>query len=531
MYRLLIAEDDSVEREALADLVDWQALGVQLSGSAESPEDAIDMTYSAGYDILLADIRQPGLSGMELAQTLMQHQPNLKAVVCGGQGEPGPGLRHIARPISLNELKTALAGLVKLLDEERASGTERLRDAVRAKEAHLRRHFFDRLVMGSLSDAELLKGLEHFGIGTMQGRFAMLLIELDGFDRQAMSQGWESLQMMLEAVRQAVEALGVDGLLDCAYIDRGRFGVLLGLTGAGKAGEARHGLEVAERIRSATLAASGGSVTVGIGSTVSRLRDLKQSFRSAAAALATKSDSGRGQVISHADSASQEPGQQAVDLAALEESLALAVQTASVAEARGCLDRLFSAARRKGWDDARLNATCMRLLTGIRQLLLDQGEQDGPVFENGAVWQKMLENPTAPEMAGLMDRCVAAAAGRLLQRRTMADRALVQRGMEWIEARLASRVTAADLALELSCSPSYVSAAFRRHTGKTLAASIRDARLDRALELLQDPANRVGEVAIRVGYPNVAGFYSLFKKKYGMNPAEYRENGSRNRQP
>ncbi len=524
MYRLLIAEDDSIERDALVDLVDWQALNLRLAGSAESPEEAIDMTYAAGFDLLLADIRQPGMTGSELAQALLANQPRMKAIVCGEQGSEQSAMRRIARPIGINELKAALAAAVKELDDELAGEgpAERLRQAVRSRETALRRHFFDRLITGSLSDGELLKGLEHFGVAAVQGRFAMMLVELDGFDRLSISMDWEALQMALEAVREAVTGLGLEGLLDCAYLERGRFGVLLDISKAGRAAETRQALLTAEKIRCAALTA-GFSVTVAVGSTVARLRDLRQSFRTAASALAVKGDWGRGQVVSHADGAAKEYDPSPVDLAAIEESLALALQTAGPAEARASVDRLFNAARRKSWEITRLGAASLRVLAGVQCLLRDLGEPDEAVMEGGAVWHALIGSATAPAMAAILNRCVERAAQQLQLRRESADRELVRRAMEWLTGRVEKPVTAAELSQALNCSPSYVGAAFRRHTGKTLAICLRDMRLEKALELLQDPANRIGEIAIRVGYPNVSGFCALFKRKFGMNPGEYRE--------
>ncbi len=524
MYRLLIAEDDSIERDALVDLVDWQALNLRLTGSAESPEEAIDLTYAAGFDLVLADIRQPGMTGTELALVLLGNQPRMKAIVCGEQGRQESAVRHIGRPIGINELKAALATAVKELDEEQAGEgpAGRLREAVHNRETALRRHFFDRLIAGSLSDGELLKGLEHFGVAAVQGRFAMLLVELDGFDRLSISMDWEALQMALEAVREAVTGLGLEGLLDCAYLERGRFGVLLDLTKAGRAKEARQALQAAEKIRNGALTA-GFSVTVAVGSTVARLRDLRQSFRAAASALAVKGEWGRGQVVSHADGAAKEYDPSPVDLNAIEETLALALQTAGPAEARACVDRLFNAARRKGWDEARLGAACLRVLAGVQTLLNDLGEPDDAVLEGNTVWGKLIACTSAGELAAILNRCVEQAALQLQHRRENADRELVDRAMDWLGGRVEKPVTAAELAEELNCSPSYVGAAFRRHTGKTLAVCLRDMRLEKALELLQDPANRIGEIAIRVGYPNVSGFCALFKRKFGMNPGEYRE--------
>ncbi len=533
MYRLLIAGDESIEREMLSDFIDWASLGVELAGSAESAEEAVNLSLTTYFDLFLTDARMQGAPGHELARLLLQHQPRLKVIISGNfmdfdealQSEDMRGCSFVAKPYNIGELKAVVTRLVKELDDERARAKsgEHLRQLVQENTPLIRRHFFERLVFGQLSDSEIVKNLDRFGMGSVQGRFTILLPELDGFDRLSMSQNWESLQMMLEAVRESILGLKLDGLLDIFYIERGRFAALLCLSSVEQQREARHVFAAAESIRGEAALCAGGSVTVGTGCTVSRIRDLRFSYRAASAALSCKGVVGRGQVISWSDTAlpSSEPVRQ--ELSALEEALALSVELGNAQEARGHVDRLMTAARRGNWGEKRAMAACMRLMTRLQALLSDAGEPDDEVFMNGESWVRLLSARDLPEMTALLNACVTAASERFHTRRVNAGRAIVSRMLEHIEKNLERRITAADLADEFACSPNHIGLVFKQEIGKALPDFVRDARLERACELLHDPSNRIGEVAIKVGYPNVSYFCSLFKKKYGVNPGEYRE--------
>ena len=48
-------------------------------------------------------------------------------------------------------------------------------------------------------------------------------------------------------------------------------------------------------------------------------------------------------------------------------------------------------------------------------------------------------------------------------------------------------------------------------------------RIEKAKQLLQDPAMRIHEVAEQVGYSDVAHFSKSFKKITGKAPGEYRD--------
>ena len=70
--------------------------------------------------------------------------------------------------------------------------------------------------------------------------------------------------------------------------------------------------------------------------------------------------------------------------------------------------------------------------------------------------------------------------------------------------------------------PSYLSRFFKQEMGINLSEFIDDCRIRRAKELLQNPNFMVREVALQVGYEAAHSFTRLFKKITGMTPQEYR---------
>jgi two-component system response regulator YesN len=52
---------------------------------------------------------------------------------------------------------------------------------------------------------------------------------------------------------------------------------------------------------------------------------------------------------------------------------------------------------------------------------------------------------------------------------------------------------------------------------------IRQLRIDRARELLENTWMRIGEIGEIVGYPNANYFARVFREATGMLPSEYRK--------
>ena len=71
--------------------------------------------------------------------------------------------------------------------------------------------------------------------------------------------------------------------------------------------------------------------------------------------------------------------------------------------------------------------------------------------------------------------------------------------------------------------PFYLSRLYKRITGQSISDFIMEARLDRAKQLLGDPALKIHDVGQRVGCESPSYFGQFFKKHTGLTPQEYRD--------
>lgn len=81
-----------------------------------------------------------------------------------------------------------------------------------------------------------------------------------------------------------------------------------------------------------------------------------------------------------------------------------------------------------------------------------------------------------------------------------------------------------DICAEFSCSRSYVSRVFKKHTGKTVGEYLTFARIADARNLLDYSTLSVTEIAFSVGFSDSNYFSNVFRKHTGMSPREYRIN-------
>ncbi|MEW6073134.1 MAG: sigma-54 dependent transcriptional regulator [Planctomycetota bacterium] len=83
IQRILIVDDDSLSREFLTEAV--RSRGFQAE-SVSSGEKALDRVQRPGVDLVLTDLRMPGLSGVDLVRELARVAPDLPAVVVTAHG-------------------------------------------------------------------------------------------------------------------------------------------------------------------------------------------------------------------------------------------------------------------------------------------------------------------------------------------------------------------------------------------------------------------------------------------------------------
>ena len=87
MLKLVIADDERVIRETLSNLVDWKSMGVELIGVCKDGIEAYNMILDESPDIVLTDIRMPGMTGLDLIREISQTDKQIQFIFLSGYEE------------------------------------------------------------------------------------------------------------------------------------------------------------------------------------------------------------------------------------------------------------------------------------------------------------------------------------------------------------------------------------------------------------------------------------------------------------
>jgi DNA-binding NtrC family response regulator len=113
MHVLLVEDSDEVSCITVEYL---HELGHEVTAVA-SAEQAIPKLAEARIDVVMTDVRLPGMSGLELARHLVKHYPTVPVVIASGygaidvemlMGEKLTTVSSLPKPYDLNDLDRTL---------------------------------------------------------------------------------------------------------------------------------------------------------------------------------------------------------------------------------------------------------------------------------------------------------------------------------------------------------------------------------------------------------------------------------------
>lgn len=112
MLRMIIADDEKIIRETISTAVDWASLDIEVVGLCKNGLEAYDMILDEYPDIVMTDIKMPGLSGLDLIERITQTGQKIEFVILSGYGDyeftkvaMKFGITHyLLKPCNLEEL-------------------------------------------------------------------------------------------------------------------------------------------------------------------------------------------------------------------------------------------------------------------------------------------------------------------------------------------------------------------------------------------------------------------------------------------
>lgn len=136
----------------------------------------------------------------------------------------------------------------------------------------------------------------------------------------------------------------------------------------------------------------------------------------------------------------------------------------------------------------------------------------------------LLKNADDKEISSYeeMCRCVNDMLGAINAHRGNKCEDVILRAIKYIEANCTKKITLTSVSKYVSLSPKYFSRLFKQQTNKNISDYIEERRIERAKEMMKFDENiKLQTLYEKLGYDAYSTFYKNFKKLTGMTPAQY----------
>lgn len=127
MIRLLIADDEKLEREALAELVQRRFERKVVLEVAENGRKAADTAVLWGADLILMDIEMPGMSGLDAARAVLAQRPSCRVIFVTAyslfqyahEAVHLGACDYLLKPVDPDELEASVRRAMRQIETER----------------------------------------------------------------------------------------------------------------------------------------------------------------------------------------------------------------------------------------------------------------------------------------------------------------------------------------------------------------------------------------------------------------------------
>lgn len=506
MFKVFIVDDEPLIIEGLKAIISWEEYGIEICGWAYSAESALEKITLTNPDILITDVRMPGITGLELINILNKSESKLKSIVLSGYDDfeyLKEGIKlgienYIIKPVSKEEFEATIVSTVNKLAKDNR------RDNVLRDINIIKHNILLRWLKGEIAHEELSERADIIGIGLDWTYYCAALIKpltVTDFahinpealisslaDLPGIYAFWESKStialilydqsMDKDTVCSKLESI-VSSLLETYGIPfRASCGSLASdFTGLSDS------YKLAEELMEYSLAYPGKKVLTDIPSNKSSLFNSGNTFLlyDLEKAFALKDSSKLEHIINKVICGMENSGMKSHAVREAAAITALKIIT--------CANKLLPEGIRLPEEEVNIPAVFeIQNLEEIRSFLL------------------CLLNKSISRITKVNEDI----------------NPIVNKALKYIELKYSEGISLKTLAAELNITPSYLGQVFKETTGEFFSDYLNKYRIEWAKINMLDKNTSSYDIGKKVGYPDPNYFYRIFKKYTGMTPAGYR---------
>ncbi|WP_411679787.1 response regulator [Clostridium thailandense] len=532
MYKILIVEDEELVRKSIVNKIDWKTIGFSEVFDAEDGAVGLELALKIKPDVLLTDIAMPFMDGLELSEKLLKELPNTKIIIISGYDEFEYARKaidlgvnnYVLKPIISSRLTEYLTKIKNQLDEKNLENSKLLQIKRQITETLplLKEKFFNSLIKQGISEEEISSDLKNLNINFIGNLFIVCVLEIDSLN-----------DLISKCESNYISALNID-LLKIISDSIGNFGFVFNdalnrkviIYSIEDYKSKIFEMEIYDSLLSIKNTIKNNlhiTVTIGIGTLVSQLKNLKTSYNEALNALEHKFLMGENNIYSINNKTNETlsfyfPFKKIDDLL-------FKVKFESLERVKISFDSFFAdLINFSNISSENIKLIMFELMNQIQKLLLDLEDKKSAnhtLYLN--IYREINVCETLDDVKRLLWKYVEY---------TYSDMHIVgnNRNLQTVEKAkkfINENYWNPDLSLDtvanfVSVSSCYLSIIFKKENNETFIEYVTKLRMEKAKELLIVNNLKPSEVAFKIGFRDPHYFSICFKKHIGFSPSEFK---------
>ncbi|MGI6065864.1 MAG: response regulator [Bacillota bacterium] len=539
MLKIMIVDDEPLERQAIRMILENYRPKYRIVGEAGDGEEAVEVARRVKPEVILLDIKMPGLSGIEVAHILRPELPSTRLVIVSAYGEFDYAKQavtlgiseYLLKPVDTEELVVLLDRLYEEIkaEQESVEEMEKLRAALQDVMPLIRVGFVMDVINGSLTNEEETRARAEL-LGIHQPLRVVLHIWIDNLTGHHSYRSELENQILQKQIQEVVQEVLCDwpGALEVP-VGNGQYVVLLPADislSEEKLKEATQ--QLGDNICCLVRSRTGATVTVGIGRPAKRSEGLAFSHAQALAAGEYRALYGGDQAI-HADDVMAASGAPSLLKQENGKSMALAIRMGDGEKVRQSFLGLWSQMlQEEEFHPADVRMKLLEVTALASRAAVEGGvdsEQVGVFSFPSELQEGSVDGLT--EIRDQVVRWLDDLVARVRASREFRNSNLVEKAIQYVDENYHQELSLEDVARQVYLSPCYFSRLFKQVKGLSFSEYLTQVRMEEARRLLLHTDLLVSEIATRVGYRDARYFSQVFKKAEGSTPVNFRRDISK----
>lgn len=534
MFRVLIVDDHEHLVESLIQSVPWQDLNVTEVHKAFNGYDALDMMQTNPIDIVITDIRMPGINGIELIKQINAKWKRTRCILLTGYAEfdyareaiQYNATDYLLKPVQEEELIEAIHRLTGKIQKEweQIGSYQQALQTLRENLPNLQEMLLNELLQGKRMSADKLQERLHsYSIPfELHDSVSLAMIRLDD---QFSSFGTDDLKLMQFAVSNIAKEIFGDDFILWTCTDVYGFLILLIKCREAGAAEKRSQLESAAlqlqknvgsylKGKISVLLSEWGSFPDQIVPIYqSGLHDIRQRVGNAKEFFITVRANAQPKAYQSLLSLYEYPTfTQLLESGrweALQDKLHAIIEEATETErdSQEYVVEIYLAV------SSSVVNICHKNGQSLQQIF---GDDAVKFFEGGAF---RTLNQLGEWCARVMNKLVT----EMNHTQIYTSTYCVKQVHDYLNLNLSGNTSLQAIADHVHLHPVYLSRMYKAETGENLSEYLLRMKMSKAEFLLKNSYLKINEIAAELGYDNSQYFIKVFRKQYGLTPKEFRD--------